>query len=122
LNAISHIQKAAKAWKNACPDWILVLAEKCEASSQNKVAKEIGYSAAVVSTVLSATYKGDLITVEKAVRGAFMAETVYCPVLGEMASNACLEHQNRPFASSNSLRVRLYKACRSGCTYSRIGG
>jgi len=100
---------------------VLTLAKACDATSQARAAKEIRYSPALVSTVLNRRYTGDLTRVEAAVRGAFMAERVACPVLGEIPTQRCLEEQRRPFMNTNHERIRLYRACRSGCPHSRLG-
>lgn len=121
-DALPAIDRARAAWGEALPDWVLVLAERCDASSQAKVAKEIGYSGAVVSHVLKAAYTGDMAKVEKAVRGAFLAATVDCPVLGDIGGNECLGHQRRKFAMTNHIRVALYRACHGGCRHSQKGG
>lgn len=119
----SALDRARAAWGDA-PDWIVTLAEACDRSSQRQVAEEIGYSAATISNVLKATYKGDLTAVEKAVRGALMRLTVDCPVLGEIPANQCLIEQRRPFAATNARRVALYRACRGlggqRCPHSRV--
>ena len=102
------------------PLWIRELRTQCEDKSQTQVAKEIGYTGAVVSAVLSNTYRGNIANVEKAVRGAYLGATVGCPVLGELQSNRCLEHQRAPFAATNHQRVRLYRACRNKCVNSQL--
>jgi hypothetical protein len=102
------------------PLWVRTLREQCKESSQGKVGKLIGYSKTVVSQVLSGVYIGDLKAVEKAVRGAFLGETVGCPVMGETPANICLETQRRPYAATNHQRVQLFRACRSGCPYSQL--
>lgn len=99
-------------------DWLTVLAEACRDSSQAAVAARIGYSATVVNQVLKGKYTGDLRAVEQAVRGALLSYTIECPVLGALPAHLCLEHQRRPFAATNPLRVRLYRACRT-CTHRR---
>ncbi len=101
-------------------DWLDTLRAECARTSQARVAAAIGYSPAVVNQVLKGVYPGDLTAVEKAVRGAFMGATVTCPILGEIASNRCLEEQRRDFAATNPQRVMLYRACRGGCKHSRI--
>ena len=103
------------------PDWVEALAAECARSSQRVIAFRIRYSPAVVSQVLKGTYKGDLSRVEEAVRGALMNKTVGCPVLGNLAADRCLEIQAQPFAATNAQRVKLYRACREGCTHSRLG-
>lgn len=104
------------------PAWLLTLREQVADKGQRAVAKEVGYSAAVVSQVLNKKYGGDMSQVERRVRGAYMGETVFCPVLGEVSVNRCLEIQKQPFASTNPQRVRLYRACRAGCVNSQLDG
>lgn len=116
----NSIERATAAW-GEMPDWIRVLAHSCDSSSQAKVSAELGYSPAVVNTVLSNSYKGDFGAVQQAVEGALMAAKVDCPVLGEMRSNVCLQNQKRKFGATNSTRVRLFKACHGGCPNSRLG-
>lgn len=100
------------------PEWLKVLRDVCTKSSQAAVAARIGYSATVVNQVLKGKYTGDLQAVEQAVRGALLSYTVACPVLGALPAHLCLEHQRRPFAATNPLRVKLYRACRT-CEHRR---
>lgn len=102
------------------PDWVGVLAGECAALSATAVAGRIGYSVAVVSAVVRGNYKGDLGAVEARVRGAYMGEIVDCPVLGEIARDRCMHEQGRRFAATSALRTKLYRACRGGCTHSRL--
>ena len=116
------VERAAASWGDTIPDWVLVLAEACDRTSQNAAAKKLGYSAAMVSTVIANKYGGGLIAVEQAVRGAFMSATVECPVVGELGADACNTHQRAPWAPHNPSRIAFFKACRNGCPHSRIGG
>lgn len=100
--------------------WLQVLRDACTSSTQGAVAQKIGYSAAVVSTVLSGTYRGDLQRVQLAVEGALMAATVDCPVVGDMPQQRCIEHQRTPFRSTNHMVVQIYHACRGGCPHSLV--
>ncbi|BAE49253.1 hypothetical protein [Paramagnetospirillum magneticum] len=114
--------RARLAWGDDMPAWIEALARACDEASQKKVAARVGYSPATLSYVLNARYTGDLGAVEQAVKGALMAETVNCPVVGELACDACLVHQRAPWAPHNPQRIAFYRACRAGCPNSRIGG
>lgn len=113
---------AAAAWGEAIPDWIVTLAQMCDRSSQAVAAKEIGYSGSVVNAVIRNSYKADIASVEKAVRGRFLREVVACPVLGEIGAHICLEHQKRAvnFSAGSSFRVAIARACRGGCPHSRL--
>lgn len=104
---------ARAAWGQALPDWLLVLARACDAGSQADVARSLGYSPAVVSQTLNNKYRADLGQVEARARQALMAGEIGCPVLGEIDGRRCLEEQRRPFAATSSLRVRLWRACRT---------
>ena len=96
-------------------DWIQVLTQECERTSQAKVAERIGVSGAVVNQVLRGRYKGRLDRVEARVRGEFMREVVACPVLGEISTRQCQDEQRRPFMTTNWMRGAVYRACRDGC-------
>ena len=91
--------------------WIKMLAQQCEARSQAAVAAEIGMSASTVNQILKGTYKASTTRIEARVRGRYMAETVACPVLGDIPKNECLDHQRRDLAITNPIRVRLSQTC-----------
>lgn len=93
------------------PDWLAVLRVATQATSQATVAKEIGYSAAVISQVLKGSYVGNTTKVQQAVEGALMGLTVDCPAIGELRRDRCLEFQRQPFACTNPLRVQLSRTC-----------
>lgn len=94
-------------------DWIEVLQEEVNRSSQEKAGRCIGYSASVVSQVLKGIYIGDLSSVEESVRGALMGATVECPVIGDIPRNRCIDHQRRAGkpAATNPQRIQLSRAC-----------
>lgn len=119
---VGPLEKARAAWGNDMPDWVLVLAETCQMSNQATVAKQLDYSGAVVSFILSNSYTGDISRVEQMVRGVLMSETVPCPAIGDLPRHQCLEWQAKPYAVTSSHRVMMYRACRNNCPFSRIGG
>lgn len=102
-------------------DWIDELKIECTKSSQAKVAKEMGYSAATISLVLKGKYTGDLSAVERTFKGCFKNALLICPVLGELSVDRCVRYQRQKFSAVNPQRVALYKACRSGCPHFRKG-
>jgi hypothetical protein len=119
----SSVAAARAAWGEAMPEWVRELAEYTDRrGSQRAAAQAIGYSVAVVCNVLKNAYRGDMDKVETAVRGGIMRETVICPVLGEITKLVCLHNQAQPFATTNSQRIRIYRACRAGCEHSRLKG
>lgn len=100
-------------------DWMKALQDACKETSQAKVAVRLGVSSAMISQALKGKYPGSTETLKQRVEGALMGHVVACPVLGEIPANTCLDHQRAPFAATNAQRVRLYRACRSGCPNSR---
>ena len=114
--------RATAGWEGNPPDWIVVLAGQCQAKTQVAVAKMLGVSDSQVSQAIAGTYKGDMKGLEAKVRGAFMGATVACPVLGDIGRDHCLAEQRKDNVASSSVRMRLYRACRSGCQHSRIKG
>ncbi|WP_172298308.1 hypothetical protein [Pseudoruegeria sp. HB172150] len=104
---------ALEAWGDEPPDWILALADACAASSQNKVAKRLGMSATVISQTLRRKYPGDLSNLEQLVQARLMGAVVDCPALGELPLADCQawREKAKDFLGTNSLRVRMYRAC-----------
>lgn len=100
--------------------WIDALRAECERTSQARAAKRLGISTSMVSQVLRGLYKADTTQLEERIRGELMAETVTCPVLGEITKRACQDHQRRPLVVINRLRVDIYRACREGCPNSSL--
>lgn len=100
-------------------DWIVVLRQACERTSQARVAKRLrqadGYpSDAVVNQVLGGRYQHDTARLRDLVRGIYMGATVACPVLGDISLADCQGHARAPYLAGSPLRVALYRACR-GC-------
>ncbi len=83
------------------------------AGTQVKVAKALKVSGAVVSQLLRDSYMGDVATLADRIRGLYMAETVRCPVMGELGRNHCLDYQKRPLAFTNPQRAALHQACKT---------
>lgn len=108
-------------WGARMPDWIEALARACTQTSQNKVAARLGRSAALVSNVLRARYPGDMASVEELVRGHLLAETVACPSLGVLPLHECQSWRvkARSFQNTNSLRVRMWRACQMCARYAK---
>lgn len=93
------------------PRWIEELTKQCSTLGRAKVSEKIGYGKTVISQVLNDKYPGNLEEVEKAVRGAFMGDTVMCPILDEIGLNLCQQyHKNKP-STVNPTRVRLARTC-----------
>lgn len=107
----SFMEKAAVGWQPV-PDWIAVLAAHADRAGLKGTAERINYSVSAVSTVIAGKYAGDVGRVEAMVRGALMAETVACPVLGETGRDRCLKEQKEPFRATSAFRVRMFHACK----------
>lgn len=119
---LTMLEKTRLAWNGAPPEWVEELALLANKEGLNGCARRLKYSGAVISQTLGNKYGGDLDRLEATVRGALMQETVHCPVLGDIGRDICLQHQKAKRAYTNSVRTRLYKACRSGCPHSRLKG
>lgn len=114
----NYAAKAREAWGDDLLDWVLVLAEQADATSLSKVAKQISFSAPMLSQIISGNYTGRYDGAAKAVRHAYMREVVACPFLGEIASQICDRWQDkaRNFAPTSSLSVAMARTCR-GCAH-----
>lgn len=82
------------------------------------LAVKVGLSPTTVSQVCNNKYKGNLDNVRakfEAVYHKTEAQSVTCPILGDIPITTCLEKQKLPFAATNPQRVQLFRACRGGC-------
>ena len=121
-NAVDFVAKADAAYGGGAPDWVVALATEANRTTAKAVAARVGYSNAVVSTVLSNTYRAPLAPIEAAVRAALMRDLIRCPGLDvDITGAECLANQKRPFPTSNPTAVRLYYACRGGCPHATGG-
>lgn len=114
---MNHLDKALAAWGDALPDWVRALAEEADRTSQNIVAKAIGYSASAVSATIGNTYAAkDTKPLEQAVRAWVMRAVVTCPAADELPLSQCLEWRARaaqPPAPLGSLHRVMRRACQS---------
>ena len=117
MRAGGAVERARAAWGAAAPDWILRLAEACDARSIRQVAVSIKVSPALVSRVINARYAASLDFLAGRVRAMLMAEILACPALGMISAAQCQEEQGKPFVSASPLAVSVYRACRNGCRY-----
>lgn len=120
----SFVDKARAAWGDPAPEWVQALAEEADRITATRAAKNIGYSAAVLSHVFAKNYKGDMEAVEQKVRGALLGMTVMCPVFGEFGRDRCLDEQAKGNTFTSESRGRCYRTCRGigvpKCQHSRI--
>lgn len=107
------LQRMRDAWGDEAPEWIVGLADQCAASSQNKVAAKLGYSAAVVSMVLARRYGGDMEAVRQRYLGVYESAVVECPEMGRIPTHHCQDWRRKARAlnASNTMRVRMFRAC-----------
>lgn len=101
--------------------WLEVLQVRATHVPLGVIADEIGYSKSTISRVLNGSYGGDIDAVKHAVQSVYLNNLVECPLLGEIERSACHQHQCRPFAATNPMRVQLHHACKT-CPNNKNGG
>ncbi len=99
--------------------WLDILRQQAEGKTQAEIARELGYSPAVVSQVLGGRYQGSLDNVAARVASMYgVGGQVQCPELGVIAPGRCAdsyERAHRPgIRPGNPQTARLAKRCR-GC-------
>ena len=76
-----------------------------------RVAADLGYSRTTISMTLNGKYPSSTEKILKRVVETYGIAIVECPVLGPITIRKCAHHKRQPFAATNPLRVRLYRAC-----------
>lgn len=119
---------AQECWGAALPAWVLALAQAIDAQemampkAQKLIAERIGYSNAVVHEVVRNRYKGDHAKVAARVALCLATDSADCPILSRISHAECHAHQSQKTPGSTPLKIKLFRACRSGCPNSFIGG
>lgn len=106
-------EHAMTAWGVDMPDWVSILAKACDATSQKKVGKIVGYNHGTINQVIHNKYPAPH-HVEQAVRAKLLGDTVTCPVEQVISLVRCRQHQehSRHFRPTSELRIQLYHACK----------
>lgn len=112
----ARMEKVKQSWETV-PDWIVELVRLCDAegSSQSKIAQSLGYSAGLISSVLSNSYAGDMAGIERRFRDHYLSGNVDCPSNGTISSRECLAWRDRAkqLSSASPLIVRMFRSCRA---------
>lgn len=101
-------------------EWLKLLKQAvAEAGSQAVVARELGYSPAVINQALQGKYPGDIERLAAKVVEVYGNERVECPILGNISLAACAKNQKQPFSTANPLVVDLWATCPHCSNYRR---
>ncbi len=119
-SVVPFAEKVCTSWGETIPDWVNELARLADQCGLKGAGKRIRYSTTAVSSVLSNNYRGNIKSIEQAVRGALMGLNVQCPAQGEIGRHNCLQWQSLAYGPSDSMRIRTFHACRGGCVHSHL--
>lgn len=111
-----RMKRAEYAWGGEVPEFVRAIIKACEApnSSQNKVARKLGYSGAAISQVIANKYQGETDMIADKVRMVLLQSTVDCPALGEIPELGCVAWQEEAVAEAfkTPFKVKMAHACR----------
>lgn len=97
---------------HADPDWLAMLREAVNATSQTDVAKLLDVSRTTVSLVLSGKYPGKTDRVAARVLKTF--GQVQCTHTGQLISlTVCVSFANRRAPINNPMELRHWRTCRN---------
>ncbi|MCG9755005.1 hypothetical protein L1D40_07190 [Shewanella insulae] len=99
--------------------WLEMLQQQVKDNGLRAVAERLGVSTSTVSQVTNEKYPGDVKRVQTLVESVYLDKNVMCPVLGEIPWHLCQQHQKNHY-TGNPQKLRLYRACRSGCSHSDL--
>ncbi|MGD1939872.1 MAG: hypothetical protein ACFB0G_01035 [Leptolyngbyaceae cyanobacterium] len=94
------------------PDWLIVLDQKCEETSQAQVGRELDVASSSLGQVRNGKYPASTDAIEARVRGRYMNHCYTCPALGfEITSHRCAELQRGNVSASIGIRGQLRRTC-----------
>lgn len=110
--------RAQARWKGKAPTEVLKLAQALDAEiaiggNQGTLGSRLGLDASAVSGLIGNTHpQGRARDLKLSrIRGALMAETVVCPVEGEIGRDVCASNQQLKPSTCNPTRMALARAC-----------
>ncbi len=108
----TNVDKARAAWADGVPEWVRVLAEACDRTSQRVVSTLLGRSAGYVSRVINRSYTGSYEEAEQLVRSRLAADEVICPIWGEpIPFKACMGNRRRKAAPRTQMHHAYARTC-----------
>ncbi|MGL5391787.1 MAG: hypothetical protein ACRDA8_10535 [Shewanella sp.] len=99
--------------------WLAMLQLQVKTLGQRTVAEQLSLSTTTISQVCNEKYPGDMARIQALVESVYLDKQVHCPVLGDIPWHQCQQHQKNHY-TGNPQKLRLYKACRSGCPHSDL--
>lgn len=110
----SNLAKAQAAWGSAIPDYITVLALRCDETTQRAVGKIIGLGSASISKLIARKYGAGYAELENKIRSTLMNTPVQCPAFGEIPLASCLINR-RPTRAPVDIMERTFAAACPNC-------
>lgn len=107
----TNVMRARRAWGDPLPRWVAVLANKCDRNSRTRASEALGISSATISRLLSKSYGASTVEMERLVLAELAADTVACPVAGEIALRTCTRNRRRKGVPVNFLHHTFARAC-----------
>lgn len=116
------IEITQAAWGEDAPKWIMELAEKCAATSANRVARKLGRSGAMISQALNNSYPASLAPLEERFNGVFKNLEIECPQLGPISPIECGDwrEKSKEFVPVSQERAKMFRAC-NNCPRNKKG-
>lgn len=99
--------------------WLEMLQLQVGEKGLRAVSMALGVSTSTVSQVCNSKYPGDMQRIQTLVESVYLHKHVYCPVLGEIPWHLCQQNQKNQY-TGNPQKLRIYRACRSGCVNSDL--
>ena len=109
--AATNLDRAIAAWGADLPDWVRLLADAADRTSQRGVADQLGKSAGYVSRLINRAYAGSYEEAETQVRAKFGAEQVACPLWGEIPLASCVQLRRRKRPPQNHMHHACARTC-----------
>ena len=106
-----NMDRAIAGWGADLPEWVKLLAQQCDRTSQRTVADKLGKSSGYVSRLINCNYAGSYSEAETQVRALFGQDQVDCPLWGEIPLASCVRARRR----KEPPRTHVHHLHRSTC-------
>lgn len=108
---MSNIAAAIHAWGADLPEWVRILADECDRTTQADVADRLSISGSYVNRIIHNRYGASYAEAKQSVLAIIGGREVECPAFGPIPLTSCLRNRRRKGPATNTLQRTFERHC-----------
>jgi predicted YcjX-like family ATPase len=108
---MSNVAAAIDAWGQDLPEWIRMLADECDRTTQADVAERLKISGSYVNRLIHNRYGASHTEPEQMVLAIIGGRKIECPAFGPIPLTSCIRNRRRTGPATNMLQRAFERHC-----------